>query len=254
MLFLKNIFLLTFSLSFPALTEDLQKPASALKQTHQEARNSQKTINQLDEETKKLLQEYRIALNRTENLRIYNKQLSSYIEGQKKELLETRKKIEEVKNTGKEIEPLMLRMLSSLEQFVNLDIPFLLDKRKSQIQELKDILNRSDVSVAEKYRQLISTYKLEQEYGRTMESYREVKKIDNKEFTVDYLRFGRVAFIYKSLDGRKMAYWDNKNREWKKLSNSYKKDVTKAIKIALKQIPPNLVKLPVPSPIKEEIN
>ena len=245
---LKNIvYLIFFSFFFLVLADNLQKPVSAIKETHKEAETSQKKINQLDDETKQLLQKYRTALNKTENLRIYNGQLSSYINGQKEEILGIRKKIEEVKDTGKEIVPLMLRMLDSLNRFVKLDVPFLFDQRKSRVQKLKEALNRSDVSVSEKYRQLISAYKLEQDYGRTLESYREIKKIDGKDFTVDYLRLGRVAFIYKSLDGRHLAYWDKNSREWKKLSKSYKKDITKAIKMALKQAPPDLVKLPIPS-------
>ena len=237
--------ILFFILSFFSSAETLQKPMSTIKKMHREAQVSQKKINQLDDERKQLLASYRSALNKTENLRIYNKQLSSYIHNQEKEILEIRKKIEEVKDTGKEIVPLMLRMLDSLEQFVNLDVPFLLSERKKRIQGLKQILNRSDVSVSEKYRQLISAYKLEQDYGRTLQSYRGIKKIKGKKFTVDYLRLGRVTFIYKSLDGKHLAYWDRQKRQWKKLSRSYKKGVAKAIKMALKQIPPDLVKLPI---------
>ena len=254
---LKNIFyfvclaLFDPSLANNSKTEDLQRPVSAIKQTHKEARVSQNKINQLDDETKQLLQKYRTTLNKTENLRIYNQQMSSYIEGQKKEILETRKKIEGVKDTGKEIEPLMLRMLDSLDRFVDLDMPFLLTERKKRIQELKEILNRSDVSISEKYRQLISAYKLEQDYGRTLQSYREIREIAGKELTVDYLRLGRLVLIYKSLDGKHLAYWNHKDRKWKPLSRSYKKHITNAVKIALKQIPPDLIKLPVPSMAKE---
>lgn len=228
------------------LAEDLQKSIVAIKQTHKEAKASQQKINQLDDETKQLLQKYRTTLNKTENLRIYNAQLSSYIESQKKEILETRKKIEEVKDTGKEVEPLMLRMLDSLSHFVNLDVPFLLEERKKRVQELRKTLNRSDVSVSEKYRQLISAYKREQDYGKTLQSYRAIKEIKGREFTVDYLRLGRLVFIYKSLDNKLLAYWDNKNRRWRQLPRSYKKAVKQAIKIALKQIPPDLIKLPLP--------
>ena len=241
-----------FLSSFAVFSQDLQKPISAIKRHHQEARDSQKKIDQLDEETKQLIQKYRNALNKTEKLRIYNQQLSSYIKGQKEEILNTRKKIEEVKDTRKEIVPLMLRMLDSLDQFISLDIPFLLEERKSRIQELRKILNRSDVSVSEKYRQLLSGYSLEQEYGRTLQSYRGLRTIETKEFTVDYLRLGRIAFIYKSLDGKYMAYWNKKTGEWNKLPRSYKKEVTKALKMALKQAPPDLVKLPVPSLEKQE--
>ena len=237
---------------FNLQADDLKKSAQAIEQTHQQARNSQQKINQWDDETKKLLTQYRSTLNKTENLKIYNAQLSSYIASQKEEILETRKKIEEVKDTGKEVVPLMLRMLDSLSQFIDLDVPFLLTERKKRIQELKDILNRSDVSVSEKYRQLISAYKLEQNYGKTMQSYREIREIQGKELTVDYLRLGRLVLIYKSLEGSYIGYWDKTAGEWKKLSKSYKKSVTKAIKIAKKQIPPDLVKLPLPAPTNKE--
>lgn len=247
MLFLRNFFyLILICLSFGALADDLKKPTSAIKQSHKEARDSQKKINKLDDETTELLQKYRTTLKKTESLKIYNEQLRAYIEGQKKEVLEIRKKIEEVKDTGKEIVPLMLRMLNSLSHFVDLDVPFLIVERKRRIQELKEILNRSDVSVSEKYRQLISAYKLEQDYGRTLQSWREIRDIKGKKLTVEYVRLGRLAFIYKSLDGRHLAYWNNKDREWKKLSKTYKKDITKAVKIALKQAPPALIRLPIP--------
>ena len=241
-------FILIASFFANSQNDELKKATQAVQSIHEEAKASQKKIDQWDDETKKLLIQYRSVLNKTENLKIYNEQMSAYIASQKEEILEIRKKIEEVKDTGKEIVPLMLRMLDSLSRFIDLDVPFFLADRKKRIQELKEILNRSDVSVSEKYRQLISAYKLEQDYGKTMESYREIKEIDGKELTVDYLRLGRLALIYKSLDGRYIGYWDKANREWKKLSKAYKKPVTKAIKMAKKQIPPDLVKLPVPAP------
>ena len=240
------ILFLIFTLNLQA--DDLTKSAQAIQKTHKEAKDSQKKINQWDDETKRLLTQYRSALNKTENLKVYNAQLTSYISSQKKEILNIRKKIEEVKDTGKEIVPLILKMLDSLSQFVDLDVPFLLAERKQRIKKLKEDLNRSDVSVSEKYRQLISAYKLELDYGRTMQSYREIREIKGKELTVDYLRLGRLALTYKSLDGRHIGYWDKTEREWKKLPKSYKKSIIKAIKMAKKQIPPDLVKLPVPAP------
>ncbi len=230
-----------------AEAEKLKKSRSIMQQTHQEARDSQKKINRLDDESHQLLTQYRTTLSKTENLRIYNQQLSSYIKGQKQEIINIRKKIEEVKDTGKEIEPLMLRMLDSLKHYVDLDVPFLLAERKAQVQKLREILNRSDVSVSEKYRQLISAYKTERDYGRTLQSWRALRDIDGKELTVEYLRLGRLAFIYKSLDGKHLAIYDGSTREWKDLPKSYKKDIAKAIKISVKQLPPNLVKLPIPS-------
>ena len=213
--------------------------------THQEAKKSQKKINQLDDETETMIDKYRYTLKKTDNLRVYNEQLASYIEAQKKEVLDIRRKIEEVKDTGQDIVPLMLRMLDSLEQFIDLDIPFLIDERKKRVTDLKNILQRSDVSVSEKYRQLISAFKLELEYGKTLQSYRGLRKIEGKELTVDYVRLGRLIFLYISLDGKHISYWDHRAKIWKKLPRSYRKSVIQAVKTAKKQVPPDLIKLPL---------
>ena len=140
----------------------------------------------------------------------------------------------------------MLKMLDSLEQFINLDLPFQIEKRKKRIQDLKDILDRSDVSASEKYRQLMATYEMEQEYGRTMESYRGIESHDGKDITVEYLRIGRLAFIYKSLDNKHLSFWNHEKKTWQKLKGGYKKSVSEAIKMAKKQSPPDLISIPIP--------
>ena len=229
--------------------QTLNKAKQSTDQTHQEAKNSQKKINQWDDETRVMLNQYRDTLKKTENLKNYNEQLVSYVKLQKEEILDIRRKIEQVKDTGREVVPLMLRMLESLNQFIELDIPFLLAKRKKRVHDLRQTLSRSDVSVSEKYRQLISVYKLEQEYGNTLQSYRELREIDGKELTVDYVRLGRLVFLYISLDGRYMGYWNKEERQWKKLPRSYKKSVLKSIKVAKKHSPPDLIRLPVFLPV-----
>jgi len=237
--------LASFSAFAKLSSEKLEEVKAIKDQTHQEARKSQKKIDQWDDETEKMIDQYRQTLKKTENLKIYNEQLANYIEAQKKETLDIRRKIEEVKDTGQDIVPLMLRMLDSLEQFINLDVPFLLEERRARVRELKNILQRSDISVSEKYRQLLSVYKLELEYGKTLQTYRGLRKIDGKELNVDYVRLGRLVFLYMSLDNKHMSYWDQKTKTWNKLPKSYKKSFKKAMKTAKKQIPPDLISLPL---------
>lgn len=240
-------FLILLSPSF-ADTKSAQKMDEVKKtitQTHKSAQQSQKKINQLDDETEKLIDQYRYTLKKTENLRIYNEELASYIEAQKKEILDIRRKIEEVKDTGQDIVPLMLRMLDSLERFIDLDVPFLTAEREKRIEDLKIILQRSDVSVSEKYRQLIQAFKLELEYGNTLQSYKGLREIEGKELTVDYVRLGRLAFLYISRDGKHISYWNQKEKTWKKLPKSYRRPVVQAVKTAKKQIPPDLLRLPL---------
>ena len=238
-----------FVISAVASKEEALKKLDQLEKTavqsQKEAQHSQKKINQMDDETAKMLSQYRQTLTKTENLRIYNEQMANYIESQKQEIFEIRRKIEQVKDTGQDIVPLMLRMLGSLEQFIDLDVPFLIKDRKKRVQDLQDILKRSDVSVSEKYRQLIAVFKLELEYGRTLQTYRGIERIDGKELTVDYVRLGRLVFLYISLDGAYISQWDLQTKEWKKLPKSYRKSVRKAVKTAKKQLPPDLIRLPL---------
>ena len=87
---------------------------------------SQVRIDDLDDETDQLTRDYRAALKQLAALREYNAQLEKLIDGQKKEMVSIRQQIEDVTNVDRTIMPLMFRMIDALEQFVKLDVPFLL--------------------------------------------------------------------------------------------------------------------------------
>jgi len=60
MVILKSIFYwIVLSTGFFAFTQNLQKPVSTIKETHKEAKASQKKIKKMDDETKQLMQKYR---------------------------------------------------------------------------------------------------------------------------------------------------------------------------------------------------
>ena len=244
-MFVKLLIFSYFLAGAEELNPKLGQAEKAIQSSHKEAQKSQEKINKLDDQKVLLLEQYRSSLKQTENLRVYNQELRKYIKAQKQEILDTRKKILQVKDTKKEVVPLMLKMLSSLEQFIDLDLPFLIEKRKQHIQDLKNILDRSDVSASEKYRQLIAIYELEQEYGRTLQSYKGLEQVKGKQVTVEYLRVGRLAFIYKSLDNKHLAFWNPGKKSWEKLGSGYKRSVSEAIKIAKKQSPPELIRIPL---------
>ena len=48
--------------------------------------------------------------------------------------------IEQVTVIERQIQPLILRMLGGLEEFVALDVPFHMDEREERLQKLRDIL------------------------------------------------------------------------------------------------------------------
>ncbi len=216
---------------------------------HQAGAESQKKVSALADETEDIVGDYEVTLRQIEDARAYNQQLKTLIEDQNQEKDSIRVQIKEVKQTGKEIMPLMLEMLKNLESFVSLDIPFLMEERQKRLKELKTVMDRADISVSEKYRKLMEAYQVESEYGRTLEAYQGFQDIEGKKWNVNYLRIGRVALMYQSLNGKKQAYWNQKEKKWQKLSSRYNRAVETALQVAFKRQPPELLITPVPAPL-----
>ncbi len=213
------------------------------------AAKSQERIDKLATDTDKLLGEYRVVNEQIDSLRNYNSQLGTLIASQTEEIDSLNSQIEDVTMVEREIMPLMNRMINALEDFVERDVPFLVDERGSRVANLIEIMGRADVTVAEKYRRLVEAYQIENEYGRTIESYRSELQIgDGPLRTVDFLRFGRVVLIYTTLDGAEAGVWDSGTNTWQELDGSYRAAVRQGLRIAKQQSAPDLVVLPIQAP------
>ena len=230
-----------------AQTKALDRVVKEQLATDEAARASQERINQLDDETQKLLSEYRRALADAESYTIYANQLAAQVESQNQEMNGMQQQLVEVETTSREVAPLMQRMLDTLEQFVALDVPFLLDERRSRVTKLKEMMSRADVTISEKYRRIIEAYQVEMDYGRTIEAY-EAKLGDAADArTVALLRVGRVGLLYQTLDGAETGYWDADARHWV-VDDGYRDSFKEGVAVARKSRAPEMLILPVPAP------
>jgi hypothetical protein len=208
---------------------------------------SQNKINQLDDDTQDMLGEYRATLRETESLRRYNDALALQIQSQEEEIVSIQEQIQDIERTNREIYPLMQRMIETIEQFVNLDVPFLKEERTARVATLKEIMNRADVSTAEKYRRILEAYTIEMEYGRTLEAY-EGKLGEGEDVrTVNFLRIGRVALLYQTLDADETGYWDADEKKFVE-DNDYNEAVEDGLKVARKSTAPDLLIAPIRAP------
>jgi FtsZ-binding cell division protein ZapB len=206
---------------------------------------TQEQIVKLDEQTRILLAEYQSTSKEYDSLKLYNDQVQKIINSQIDEIESILIKIDELDKTNQRIVPFMLRMIDGLENFIQLDLPFLLDERTDRLNNLKVTMDRGDISTSEKFRLIIEAYKTELEYGRTIEAYRDNILIDDVETSADFLRIGRIALTYLTVDGSKGGYWDTNSQSWEKASSSIKRSTADALKVASKQAPPALIKIPV---------
>lgn len=207
---------------------------------------SQKKIDAMSDEADALLDEYRSENQRIEALEAYNEQLERLIQSQREEIASVEAEIDGVRKVEREILPLMQRMVDGLRTFVELDIPFLVEERSDRVADLQRLMDRSDVTVSEKFRRVLEAYQVENDYGRTIDSYRSELVIDGEPRTVDFLSVGRVVLLYQTLDGETSGIWSREERVWQPLPDGYDDAIRRGIRIALKQAAPNLLLLPVP--------
>ncbi len=177
---------------------------------------------------------------------VYNSLLQRQIDNQEAEKIALSESIYNVALIERQIVPLMTRMLDSLEQFIALDKPFLMKERNERLVRLRGMMERSDVSAAEKFRRVLEAYSIEADYGRTIEAYKGSLDIDGRQQEVDFLRIGRVSLSYQSVGGGTTGAWDDDARTWVELPPStYKDQVAQGLKIARKQVAPDLLVIPV---------
>jgi len=233
----------------PAVAQLDQAKSTELQNT-QDGAKTQSAIDKLDDERDSLLTNYRSTLDQLANLREYNDQLRKLIANQEKEKVSLKEQIERIAGIERDIVPLMFNMLEALDQFVQLDIPFLHKERTRRVEKLKTLMNDPNATNAEKYRRILEAYQIENDYGRTIEAYTGKLGEGEDAKTVTYLKIGRVSFLYQTVDGSQSYVWDQDKKDWVELSGSYNTPVTIAIRMAKEQIPPDLIYIPVKAPVK----
>ena len=211
------------------------------------AQESQVRVDKVVTQTRTMEDQYRAILKEIDGLLIYNKLLELQIENQERVKVDLEQSIANVAIVNRQIVPVMTRMIDSLEQFISLDVPFLNQERADRVQSLKDLMSRQDVTVAEKFRKVTEAYQIENDYGRTIETYKDTLEVDGAFLELDFLRIGRISLMYQSVDGKVSGVWNQETQSWEDASDQ-RNQIKLGLSIAKKQVPPDLVILPVDSP------
>ncbi len=214
----------------------------------------QQRIEKVADQTDDLLAQYKTVTKVVDGLNIYNNLLQRQIDNQEAEKLALNESMDNVALIERQILPMMTRMLDSLDDFILLDTPFLLAERQQRLGRLREMMERSDVTAAEKFRRVVEAYQIENDYGRTIEAYKGTVAIDGNEQEVDFLRIGRVSLSYQSIGGRYTGAWDPASRTFVQLPpETYKATVAQGIRVAKKQVAPDMLIVPVMAPSGETL-
>ena len=212
------------------------------------SKDSQIIVSNLSDERQGLLGQYRLVLQQIDRLIAYNDYVERLIVDQEAQITDIRKQLDQFALIERGIVPLMLDSIDILDKFIDLDVPFLLEERKARVARLRTIMDLSDVTVSEKYRQIMDAYQIETTYGRDIEAYTGLLKIDGESRQVDFLRIGRTSLTYQTPDQEETGFWNKQAGQWEKLPNKYQNYVTQGLRVARKQVTPNLLELPIEAP------
>lgn len=193
------------------------------------------------------VERYDTALEQIDALRVYNEQMRELIAAQQQELTSLNEQVAQVEIVKRSIPEVLIKMVDALDEFVKLDLPFKVEQRQKAVADLRADLRNAELTDAERYRRIMEVYMVENEYGRTVDSYQETLKKDGQETPVAFLRIGRIALIYQTLDESEAGIWDESSKTWVELDDSYATSVRQALRIARKQAAPDLVNLPLPA-------
>lgn len=222
-------------------------------QTTEQGQITQHRVDLLADEARQLLSDYRLKLQELDRVRRYNANLERTISDQEREKSSLDSQIADFGDLEQGIVPLMMDMVDDLAEFVDLDVPFLLPERRARIGRLREVMDRSDVSVSEKYRQIMNAYMVETAFGRTIEAYSgQIDTGDGVLRKVEFFRLGRAALVYQTPDREVAGFWDADSAEWRPLPASFGPSVNLGLRIARKQAAPEILTLPVAAPSRAE--
>ncbi len=173
------------------------------------------------------------------------------------------------------IDPMLGKMTTSIAGKIKSDYPFELSRRLPRLQSLEASIKDPAATVGEKYRKALNIYKLEVNYGQSMEAKKgnhpinptirvgddrwekdedgEIKLNNSGEkievFDGSYLRYGRLAYVYLQADGSQAMRYDLSSGAWVDLPKKSIPDIRRGVKIASGEAAPNVVKAPLfPNP------
>ncbi len=219
---------------------------AAQNENNQAVSAAQETINAAVDQTQELANQYAQALAELDSLNKYNDQLQKQVDAQNAEVTSIQTQLTEIETTNREVLPLMERMVATLDQFVQADIPFFVEERTNRVRNLVELMGRADVAISEKYRRILEAYQIELEYGRTLSAYEGTLGSGADARTVRFVQLGRIVLMYQTLDASETGYWDASAKQWV-VAPEYKENVEEALVLAQGGAP-ELLHLPVPAP------
>ncbi len=230
----------------------LQTAEQEQTELNQDTAAMQRRIDSLDDETRRLLDEYRKVSAELAQTQRYNQELTAKTEAQNERISRLQQQIGTIEQTREAITPFMAAMADKLVALLELDLPFQHEARLADAKALREQLYAPDSTPAQAFREILRAYRDELKHGRRIATYRGQIEIEGESRNVAFLRIGRLALFYRTLDGQRQGQWDRNSQRWQALPGRYGDAIEQGIRIAKEQAAPEMLTLPMPAPQEDD--
>jgi hypothetical protein len=233
------------SFGVPASAQTAGELSGTVDETIDTAKGTQELKDEWSEERTALENRYRVA---QANVAWLNERI--VVEEQRASALDDRvaelnRRLDESGRLNAVIQDSLVAVLSRLERVVTADLPFLKQEREQRLASLRQELAKPEVPSAEKLRRLLEGLLVEAQYGESVEVSQEKIMVDGVEKFVDMLRVGRLTMFWRTPDGAQIGTWDPVSATYVPLSGSYSRTLQKAMEMATRMRPVQLLSLPL---------
>jgi len=205
---------------------------------------SQQSVESLDDQADNMARDYSALLQQKDNLDLFVARQDLYLESQNSEMDSLREQLQTIEATKQGMVPMMLKMAVELEDTIKADYPFELGNRLNRIEEIKSVLVDPALTPVDQYRKLLTAYQIEVSYGQGVGSYEGPHPTDANQ-TVDFIRFGRVAFVYMTKDESEISRYNLGNGTWEQVEGKIALEMRQAIRMARGEARMDMLRIPV---------
>jgi len=199
-------------------------------------------------------------------------QQQMYVAEQNGEISSLNAQIKNVDGLKASLAPMVDKMTAGIARQIRSDYPFEMDMRMPRLQRLEEVVSDPKVPVSDKYRKALNVYKIEVNYGQSLDAKKgnhpltptirvgddeRFEKDEKGKFKLDknnekieifdgsYLRYGRLAYVYMQADSSEALRYDLTTKEWVQLPKGKIADIRRGVRIAAGEAAVNVVRAPV---------
>ena len=242
---------LVLSMTIPGYADTARILEKSVKQSIDTRQEAQKQQEAWEARKLELTARYDLLLSENEALTHTLNQLSKEkLKHQNLNQSLVQEKLESIR-IQEEMLPFLTAVQARLELLVKKDASFLKKERTIRLANLAHVMDDNEVSIGEKFRNLMEALFIEAEYGNTIEVYQDKIQIGANEVQGNIFRLGRISNFFLSLDNNFAAVFNVRQDQWEMLDDEYIPGLAQGVEMAAKRRPVELIDLPLGSLAKQ---